>query len=715
MFKICLIQNRNEMLHYDFADNRKLLDDMGFEYILYTSNNIKNLVPDVNSLDFDTIIISTNALSDNSIKSELYSNEFKNSLEKHLNKQKGLLIFSQLKISEEKDSFSFIPSKYGNIEPIKRNDDPISGSLNIESFYRNNSLFIFPNEININHIEQMSKNSKNIEGLYWHYFQTDQRSLWESLVVDKKSLKPLIIHSKTANIFCSSILLDWQKHKDLFYNMLISSIANDDYIGIIENSNETDISYRYLIKALELNKKYFKRYNLISDKDLLVKNIMNNVHSYIILSPNVSYDDLPKQMCDSCDSVDINIIDMKNKEYDNNFALYGSSNSMKKYIQDIEYFIQKELHENQKGYIDNSFWKTIETLQVLDMLRTDYSKRYNAKSLKKTLDYIKSKDKNGSYDETFGATCAKLWIMSKCQGCPQQNINDTKTWIFNKMKSVSSFDYITGSIYLKKCNIDLTEHLKNELDIHIDNIISDSPNEISLLNILLVSKLYGKNDYFETIINFILDKSRDYIWIDYSTTATITLGLIEFYEDKYKNILSIETWTRLERHIFASTHLLRKNIYSTFGEETALDIVTMAKSIAVCSLFEDIIDFPTDEILTLIKSSNNSLRQNSINNNRSNLLEELRIENQEKTDILDKQTVLLGNNKKVETIYRYHVFISIVIYFMFILSLVYINNVSSYKLFIKKIFSDYLIFTLTFLPLVTTIYMIYKTIVKKRK
>ena len=716
MFRICLIQNRNEMLHYDFADNRKLLDEMGFEYKLYTSNNISSLVPDIESNDFDTIVISTNALSDNFIKNVIYSDEFRLVLESHLDKHRGLLVFSQLKMSEEIEIYNFIPEKFGTVTPIKRNDDSNLGELFVEPFYESNSLFIFPNEIDIKRIDYNSKVSKNIEGLYWHYHQVDQRSLWESLVIDKNNNNSLLIKSKTANIFCCSIMLDWQKHHELFFNMIISSVANEEYIGIIATDAEEDISFKYLLKALELNKIYFKTYLLDKHKSVLKKNINNNVHSYIILSPKVSYGDLPHDMCEMCDSIDLKIIDMKGREVANNFSLYGSSNSMSKYIQDIEYFIQKELHENHKGYIENSFWKTIEVVQVLFRLQKDFSKRYNRRSLKKTLEYVKSKDKNGSYDETFGATCAKLWLITNCQGCEDNQLSETKSWIFQKINNVSSFDFITGCIYLKMCGFELNEFLTEKLQSEIDFILGDSPNEISLLNVIIVADLYKLEAVLEDSINQILDRSRDYIWIDYSTSATITLGLMNVYNNGYKDILSKQLWDRFEKHIFASTHLLRKNIFYTFGSKNNFDIVTIAKSIAVCTLFEDIIDFPTDEILSLVKSSFFSLRQSSINNNTSNLLEELRIENSERTDLIKNQKNSLAKVLKKENLYKYHLFSSIFIYFIFILAMVFIIDEVGFGIFVTQIFTDYVAFTLSSLiPLAALGYNVYKHIVKKNK
>src|SRR5690554_7370347 len=271
MNRVCLIQNKNEMFHYEFADNRRQLEDLNIEYDLITSSNLDDLKVDLANT-YDCIILTTNALSDKKICALFQDEEFLVNFNNYLSMDKGLIIFSQYNYIKTNPNLHFLPQDLGSVSLVDRlfdgeqkNDEPSTmGGATIPNFYKDHLLFIAPNKVDQENIANHAISSKNIAGLYWHYFSLQEKSMWETLIVDDsfEAIRPLVIQSKKYNIIISSILIDWQKHTTLFHNFIVNSISKDNYIGVISNGLSEDLGYKYLIKTLSINKVFTKIYDL---------------------------------------------------------------------------------------------------------------------------------------------------------------------------------------------------------------------------------------------------------------------------------------------------------------------------------------------------------------------------------------------------------------------------------------------------------------------
>jgi hypothetical protein len=101
MYTIALIQNQSEMSHYGYADARPMLEDFGYQPILYTAQNIDDLGTDLARLKFDAIVFASNALNDKTIRENVRSNEFKKSFECFIKNGKGCLVLHQLRMAQD--------------------------------------------------------------------------------------------------------------------------------------------------------------------------------------------------------------------------------------------------------------------------------------------------------------------------------------------------------------------------------------------------------------------------------------------------------------------------------------------------------------------------------------------------------------------------------------------------------------------------------------
>ena len=95
MYKLALLQNDSEMLRYSWANLQPFLEESFEQYttITFTRENIDKLFLSI--LDFDAIIIATNACNDKKILESLTNH--KDKINTFLKCNKGLLIIHQMR------------------------------------------------------------------------------------------------------------------------------------------------------------------------------------------------------------------------------------------------------------------------------------------------------------------------------------------------------------------------------------------------------------------------------------------------------------------------------------------------------------------------------------------------------------------------------------------------------------------------------------------
>jgi len=295
MYSVALVQNQSEMSHYGYADMRPMLEEFGYKIKLYTAQNINNLSSDLNRLKFDGIVLATNALNDKTIREIFYSESFKSSFTQFIKKGRGCLILHQLRIAQEKERLSFLPSELNKILPKerKKGERAIQGNLKLTSIGKKNVCFLYPNIINISEIKKQCITFKGLKGIYWHYWDNVENSDWDVLLYDTDSdgfERALVINSKEFEgyrIVLSSLALDWQKQKKLLQNILIYTIEGRHNTAILKNSKKTITGFEYFIESLNAQKYPFRIYEIDQTLEDFITNVENGIHKIVLFGPSV--------------------------------------------------------------------------------------------------------------------------------------------------------------------------------------------------------------------------------------------------------------------------------------------------------------------------------------------------------------------------------------------------------------------------------------------
>ena len=257
MWNIALVQNQSEMSHYGYADARPLIEELGYNVVLYTAQNIDDLASNLQT--FDAIIYASNAFNDKTIREEIFTPEFIATFSKFLEEGKGCLILHQLRLAQTKNTtLEFLPSPLKSVQPIERPkaEKSSDGELYPTALTKTDVCFLYPNEIDINQVKTQCLNYRSLRGLYWHYWAQVENSEWDILLYDIDAndiQRSLILSSKEAapyRIILSSLTLDWQKQTKILQNILTYIIEGKHNTAILKDYKNTSVAFEYCIECL---------------------------------------------------------------------------------------------------------------------------------------------------------------------------------------------------------------------------------------------------------------------------------------------------------------------------------------------------------------------------------------------------------------------------------------------------------------------------------
>ena len=616
MYKIALIQNQSEMAHYGYADLRPLID---YEYTLFTSNNIEEISNYLSKNIFDAIIVGANALNDKTIREVFFSDDFKSKLQHFLENGKGLFLSHQLRVAQKKENFNFLPNKLNTITAIERpkNEKSIDGKLSFTDSSKNHICLLYPNRLSISDIEEKSKNYNNLPGLYWHYLTNIDFEFWDIIIEDSSYEKErtLLIISKESlpyRIVISSLTLDWQKQTEALKNFFTYIVEGRHNTAIVYDENNSNISFNYLLNVLKTQKFPFKEY-IFNHSDKLTRlkdNLKNGVHTNILISQNIDEkniykklidEDIQKMMFDGkliFSNITINELNL------GEFSISGKQKSTLELLQNIELQVQKELIE---GYIDGSFWGTAETLQTLESLKTstlNYKKLIN-----KVLTIANEHDKNGSYDEVFGVSCALLWLRATYEGKTSKNTIKSLEWIKNNIDSRDDREKAQAYAILIETGL-----AKNDDVLALKNIITNldfkNLSEIDLIVYIKSIRLCSLYNYLEILLKQLKAKQKNGYWIDLATTSNAILNLADIlYEIQHNDKLDYDNKLKIiiEDLMYGAIIYIQNELQNSLSNTKLATpyywdgkASTTSKCIASLLKFDDLINIPIDEIVDFL-------------------------------------------------------------------------------------------------------------------
>jgi len=587
MYKVCLIQNQSEMVHYRFADLRTFLEKNNFSYDLYTAENINTLLLNFKDANYDVVIFSTNSLSDHVIYDAINTVAFKELLDEHLLQNKGVLLTSQLNYAKKRQDLNFLPIEENSIllnTDTSKNDKK---SIKFSTYAKNNLLFNFPHQIKDINIQDQALSSLDIKGLYWHTFKPDME-YWDVLLEDGNDALYTIYKNK--KIIATSLLLDWQNHETFLLNTLLFLMRKTLPIAFVYENNVSSDIHQYILRYLNVSQFEVVDYCLPNDINTLKQNLSMQVHQIILFANEYTIEDLYLHDSSLKELIVNNDVRSITLNYEKeSFVLFGTSNSLYDTGLALELYIKNELSH---GYIEGSFWKTIEVLQSLKVINPTFNDIYqNFDSINDQL--IKSKA-NISYNDTFQATCALLWYYSEILK-DQTKANNTLNWLNLRVENLNDHDYLFLAYY---------KHLSNIKDVDITilkekflSLLASNPKDLDLSILLHVSYHYNLGDTFINKVLSLLTTSYNNGWLNLFNTTNIANILAKLFFDKKLD----ET---LRNILFDTIISLRRYIASSEIKKGKFEIVSLIKAIETCSEFEDSINFPTFELFKLIEPKN---------------------------------------------------------------------------------------------------------------
>lgn len=549
MYRIAVIQNEVEMQHSGYVDavpkykKKGLLKHLEIVFCRFSSVNIGQLfnVGENYILDFDCIIIGTNATSDDDVYKVLLEPQNKNLLAEYLSKGKGLLICSQKKFNKvtttnEEDSSLrktfFMPSSY---EYMVRSRPQIENSSDGEvSLYNEGKadmlntiqqfLLTYPIIIKEKTIKKHCCENDFQVHYYRDYIEPANSSHYFPVLVDNsrgklRNLLMVAMPRKKEKIVVSTMALDWAGHYEMIENILYYLLFGIPSVAIIKKAGYDNSELKALVGEAELQKLSYRVYN---SWDKVGDEKLQAYHSVYVFAPE--YDE--REVLEYWHSFNPRL---GNDSIKHKFLYYRKNGSdiILECLSNFWYFdSQKEdicawlRSEYKDGFWGNSFWKTHDALFGLHQIGETIKP-----FLKNTFEQIRKHYKSGSYDGVLAPTCGLFELESLVLGNQsfkievpdvQKMFSETKQWLVDKFKETSNHynkKFIIRSFY----SSGYFDDLRKECDFsgrEIRSMMSvPSQADESEIDLCLDIEVYlnyindieeeDRRDYDEKIVNYI--------------------------------------------------------------------------------------------------------------------------------------------------------------------------------------------------------------------
>lgn len=464
MYRIAVIQNEVEMQHSGYVDSVPKYRKQDFDlrehvFNRFSSVNIRELFIEGENylLDYDCIIIGTNATSDGDVYSILCDAANKVILEKFISMGKGLLICSQKKLREDPDAAEneykarktyFLPDPYEyKVISRPRKEGSDQGNITVFNHEPNNIqkfLCSFPQIIDNNTIlEHCTKNDFQ-KHFYRDYIIPLNDSSYFPVLQDKcdteRNTLMVARPRKNEKIVISTMALDWAGHYELIENILYYLIIGIPTVAFVDKEEQPVQDFQFLLSEAELsNISYF---TYLSTSEVINSNL-RQYHTLYVFSPAYSEDEV-SEFWENHVKEQNGYIKLFYYKYINNelvlvnFSYFSYIDTQK---HEVETWLKSKYRDGLWG---NSFWKTYDALFTLHGMGEDISPYLRGAFLK-----IEKHYRHGSYDGVLAPTCGLFELEALImqddtlrQEVPkiEEYLNETQSWLIARYNGTSSYN-----------------------------------------------------------------------------------------------------------------------------------------------------------------------------------------------------------------------------------------------------------------------------------
>lgn len=433
MYRVGLVQNQSEMAHYSYADCRGLISSYGYRVVHFTGDDIGELLRQMSGDRLDAVVLASNALNDPSILKALCSPEFAGLLTGFLQRERGFLSFQQLGLGMRRGpAMSLLPEPYGRVRPVVRPPDESfeAGALKPPAGTRH-FLLHYPNDLAMGSLLG-GEDETALSGRYWHYWDDASLADWDVLLEDAGPAAPrsLVIASKESaqcRVVLSAIPMDWQRRSAGTENLLRYVVEGRHNTAVLLDPKHETVSCSYLMETLRTRRLGIGVYCLPEEGEALIRNLGHDVHSSVVVQPGV-HDTLADDVRSAIDraAAERRLRIFRFGEPEGHLrpvSIVSAELAPARLLGDIELSVHADL---ERGYVDDSFWGHVETLQTLVSMgrNVDYGPH-----LTEAWKIVANHDRNGSYDEVFGATVALWWMRAHYLGLSHPGTEESMRWL----------------------------------------------------------------------------------------------------------------------------------------------------------------------------------------------------------------------------------------------------------------------------------------------
>jgi len=618
VFKVGLVQNQSEMAHYGYGDARPILRELGYEASLFTADNIDVLRLSIVRNEYDAIMLGSNALNDKTIRAEMSSSPFREAFREWLAQGRGILCLHQLKLASlEKRELSFLPAPLDTLSaavrpPYERSAD---GTLGYGPNAEQHLLLLYPQSIDLVATQSTALNFRSLPGLYWHYWEDAAVSDWETLVVDVNALdepRPLLLSARSSENFrvvVSALTLDWHRQNAMLENILTYVVEGRHSTAVLRDAKNRNAAFEYLLGTLRSRKFPFRQYSPTQNLEGLERHLSDGVHTTLILGPFVGLEQLPalrsiveKRVSDGT----LKLVSVEGESPGSRrFSVAGRQRSALQLLHAVELHIQSELRE---GYIDGSFWSTAESLQALEQLpqaRTDFGN-----AVAKSLEFANEHDRNGSYDEVFGVSCALLWMRGTYLGVDSIETAATASWLKERLEFHESREQVLAYTTLDSIGM-LGEQEHARLVFLLRNLKPQQLSEMDLVVYLRAALVSGLVDVLPGLLQSLKERQREGAWIDLATTADAITTLLQVRQhlQESPSALFDRVSEDIEEMVFRGIIHIQEAYVSSMTKISDNQLPwdgkasTTVKCIQAWLAFEEFVNFPVRELVDVVEKS----------------------------------------------------------------------------------------------------------------
>lgn len=498
MYRIAVIQNGVEMQHSGYVDAIPLY--RGFarigknhaEFTRFSGVNIGELFSNGENylLEFDALILGTNATSDDDVYNVLRQEQCKDLLAKFIDLGKGVLICSQKKyqrqvetsetqeykvvVRDSESGFSsdfsksgtgefyyhreeigrkqnshkrisaILPEHYEYIvderpsgESSKEGKAKIVKSKNYSQIQK--CILRLPNEITDTMIEAHCRENAFQTHFYRDVIHPCVDSAYTAIIVDRRNasdvrnLLMVAVPQKKERIVISTMALDWAGHESLLENIVNYLTRGIPHTAFVHKDHFENNEMKVLTMDAELSKVGYSEY-----ASMQTFCEMADWHSLVVFSPDYS----ENEVYEAWQKIKVSnpftkVYHYRRIQEGNELVLVKYSNNT--YIEQQKIDVLAWLHSKRgKRLWDNSLWKTYDVAKLLYSLHDSGCVEILSQiseSVTEKDDNDKSHYKAGCYDGVLAPTCGVMEILywtcielKKAAGDPQRTTSERQAF-----------------------------------------------------------------------------------------------------------------------------------------------------------------------------------------------------------------------------------------------------------------------------------------------